>query len=64
MATVTRRRSVGAPPQEAWGIVSDPERILAESLTVIAALGSPASPGGSSSRVREALDGLEAAVEA
>jgi uncharacterized protein YndB with AHSA1/START domain len=27
MARVTRRRSVGAPPEEVWGVVSDPERL-------------------------------------
>jgi uncharacterized protein YndB with AHSA1/START domain len=29
MPTVTRRRSVGAPPEEVWGVVSDPERLPA-----------------------------------
>jgi uncharacterized protein YndB with AHSA1/START domain len=29
MARVTRRRSVGAPPEEVWGLVSDPERLPA-----------------------------------
>jgi uncharacterized protein YndB with AHSA1/START domain len=29
MPTVTRRRSLGAPPEEVWGVVSDPERLPA-----------------------------------
>jgi uncharacterized protein YndB with AHSA1/START domain len=29
MPTVTRRRSLGAPPDEVWGVVSDPERLPA-----------------------------------
>jgi uncharacterized protein YndB with AHSA1/START domain len=27
MPTVTRRRTLGAPPEEVWGVVSDPERL-------------------------------------
>lgn len=29
MPTVTRRRSLGASPEEVWGVVSDPERLPA-----------------------------------
>ena len=27
MPTVTRRRSLGVPPEEVWGVVSDPDRL-------------------------------------